>query len=240
MLDRQKANMEISRRKLMQFGAGFIGTATLVSVMGLDLKDPQPAMAQNDITPDQALEKLMSANKRFVDRKTIDPNQDTARLTEVAQGQKPFAAIMCCSDSRVPPEIVFDQGLGDLFIVRDAGEVVTREQIGSLEFGTLVLGAKILLVLGHEDCGAVKAAMLGDKVPGQIGTILAEIEPAVVDFKGQQEDQEAVKKATEANVLLQLNKLKKSPVLSELINSGSLKIVGAYYDLNKGEVSLIN
>jgi carbonic anhydrase len=240
MLDRQKANMEISRRKLMQFGAGFIGTATLVSVMGLDLKDPQPAMAQNDITPDQALEKLMSGNKRFVDRKTIDPNQDTARLTEVAQGQKPFAAIMCCSDSRVPPEIVFDQGLGDLFIVRDAGEVVTPEQIGSLEFGTLVLGAKILLVLGHEDCGAVKAAMLGDKVPGQIGTILAEIEPAVVDFKGQQENQEAVKKATEANVLLQLNKLKKSPVLSELINSGSLKIVGAYYDLNKGEVSLIN
>jgi len=240
MLDRQKANMEISRRKLMQFGAGFIGTATLVSVMGLDLKDPQPAMAQNDITPDQALEKLMSGNKRFVDRKTIDPNQDTARLTEVAQGQKPFAAIMCCSDSRVPPEIVFDQGLGDLFIVRDAGEVVTPEQIGSLEFGTLVLGAKILLVLGHEDCGAVKAAMVGDKVPGQIGAILAQIEPAVVDYKGQQEDKEAVKKATEANVLLQLNKLKKSPVLSELINSGSLKIVGAYYDLNKGEVSLIN
>jgi carbonic anhydrase len=232
--------MEISRRKLMQFGAGLLGTVTLASVLGLDLNDPEPAIADNNITPDQALEKLMAGNKRFVDEKSIDPNQDTARLTEVAQGQKPFASILCCSDSRVPPEIVFDQGLGDLFVVRDAGEVVTPEQMGSLEFGTLVLGSKIILVLGHEDCGAVKAAMLGDRVPGQIGAILAEIEPAAVDFKGQQDDKEAVKKATEANVLLQLNKLKKSSVLSELINSGKLKIVGAYYDLDKGEVSLIS
>ena len=236
----QKANIEISRRKLMQFGVGFLGTATLTTVLGLNANDPEPAIADNNITPDQALEKLMAGNKRFVDRKMIDPNQDTARLTEVAQGQKPFASILSCSDSRVPTEIVFDQGLGDLFVVRDAGEVVTPEQMGSLEFGTLVLGTKVILVLGHEDCGAVKAAMVGDKVPGQIGAILAQIEPAVVDYKGQQEDKEAVKKATEANVLLQLNKLKKSPVLSELINSGSLKIVGAYYDLNKGEVSLIN
>lgn len=196
----QNANMEISRRKLIQFGAGVLGTATLASVLGLDLNDPEPAIAQNNITPNRALEKLMAGNKRFVDNKAIDPNQNTARLIEVAQGQKPFAAIMCCSDSRVPPEIIFDQGLGDLFIVRDAGEVVTPEQIGSVEFGTLVLGAKVLLVLGHEDCGAVKAAMLGDKVPGQIGAILAQIDPAVVEFKGQQEDKTAIKKATEANV----------------------------------------
>jgi carbonic anhydrase len=236
----QNANMEISRRKLIQFGAGVLGTATLASVLGLDLNDPEPAIAQNDITPNQALEKLMAGNKRFVDNKAIDPNQNTARLIEVAQGQKPFAAIMCCSDSRVPPEIIFDQGLGDLFIVRDAGEVVTPEQIGSIEFGTLVLGAKVLLVLGHEDCGAVKAAMLGDKVPGQIGAILAQIDPAVVEFKGQQEDKTAIKKATEANVLLQLNKLQKSPVLTELVESGSLKIVGAYYDLDRGQVSLIS
>ncbi|BAU62838.1 carbonic anhydrase [Stanieria sp. NIES-3757] len=231
--------MEVSRRKLMQLGAGFLGTATLTSVLGINLTDSEPAVAQNEITPDQALEKLMIGNKRFVDRKTIDPNQDPARLTEVAKEQKPFASILCCSDSRVPPEIVFDQGLGDLFVVRDAGEVVTSEQMGSLEFGTLVLGTKVLLVLGHEDCGAVKAAIVGDKVPGQIGAILAEIEPAVVDYKGQQENKEAVRKAVEANVLLQLNKLKKSTVLTELINSGNLKIVGGYYDLDKGEVTLI-
>lgn len=180
--------MEVSRRKLMEFGAGVLGTATLASILGINLTDSEPAIAQNEITPDQALEKLMVGNKRFVDRKTIDPNQDTARLTEVAKEQKPFASILSCSDSRVPTEIVFDQGLGDLFVVRDAGEVVTPEQMGSLEFGALVLGTKVILVLGHEECGAVKAAIVGDEVPGQIGTILAEIEPAVVDYKGQQEN----------------------------------------------------
>jgi carbonic anhydrase len=239
LIEAQKLNTEVSRRRLMQFGAGILGTVTLASVLGLELQNPEPAVANNDITPDEALAKLMSGNKRFVDLKASDPNQDTVRLAEVAKGQKPFAAIMCCSDSRVPPEIIFDQGLGDLFVVRDAGEVVTPEQIGSVEFGTLVLGAKVLLVLGHEDCGAVKAAMTGDKVPGQIGAILASIEPAVLDYKGQQENQDMVKKATEANVLLQLNKLKQSPVLTELIDAGSLKVVGAYYDLDKGKVSLI-
>lgn len=232
--------MEIPRRKLIEFGAGFLGTKTLATVMGLNINDPEPAMADNNMTPDQALEKLMAGNKRFVNQKTIAPNQDTARLMEVAKGQKPFATIICCSDSRVPPEIVFDQGLGDLFIVRDAGQVATPEEIGSIEFGTLVLGAKVILVLGHENCSAVKAAMAGNEVPGQIGAVLAEIKPGIVDFKGQQEDHVAVKKAVEANVLLQLSKVKKSPVISELIESGSLKIVGGYYDLDEGTVTLIS
>jgi carbonic anhydrase len=210
--------------------------------LGLELKNPEPAAAENDnnMTPDEALEQLMSGNQRFVDGKSLYPNQDAVRLSEVIKEQKPFAAIMCCSDSRVPPEMIFDRGFGDLFVVRDAGEVVTPEQIGSVEFGTLVLGAKVLLVLGHQDCGAVKAAMVGDEVPGQIGSILASIEPAVVDYQGQQEDKNMVKKATEANVLLQLDNLKKSPVLTELIEAGSLKIIGGYYDFNKRTVSLIS
>jgi carbonic anhydrase len=240
LINAQKLNTEVSRRRLMQFGGGILGTVTLASVLGLELKNPEPAVANNDITPDEALAQLMSGNQRFVDGKAIYPNQDAVRLSELIKEQKPFAAIMCCSDSRVPPEMIFDRGFGDLFIVRDAGEVVTPEQIGSVEFGTLVLGAKVLLVLGHQDCGAVKAAMTGDEVPGQIGSILASIEPAVVDYQGQQENKDMVKEAIEANVLLQLNNLKKSPVLTELINAGSLKVVGGYYDFNKRTVSLIS
>jgi carbonic anhydrase len=102
-----------------------------------------------------------------------------------------------------------------------------------------VLGAKVLMVLGHYSCGAIKATLAGDEVPGSIGSILAQIEPAVKDFQGQQEDKEALKKATEANVIYQVEKLKQSPVLSELVTTNKLKIVGGYFDFETGEVSLV-
>jgi carbonic anhydrase len=232
-------NIEVSRRKLMKFGAGFLGTATLASVIGLDASNPEPVVAQNDITPDQALEKLMAGNKRFLESKPTNNNQSLARLQSISEEQKPFAAILGCADSRSSLEVVFDQGFGDLFIVREAGNISTAEELGSLEFGTLVLGAKVLMVMGHYSCGAVKAAMAGDEVPGSIGSILAEIQPAIGDFQGQQEDKEAVKKATEANVNYQISKLKESPVLSELVTANKLKIVGGYFNFQTGEVTMV-
>lgn len=239
MKDNNQVNY-VSRRNLIKYGGGFVGTSLLATVLGTNLIEPQPVAAKNDLTPAQSLAKLMTGNKRFVQMKRSNPNQDIVRLQEVAKGQNPFAAVLSCADSRVPVEIIFDQGLGDVFVCRDAGNIATTETIGSLEFGTLVLGAKVLMVIGHESCGAVIATMKGSKVPGSIGAVLESIEPAVSNFKGQQDSKEAIKKATNANVLYQIQKLKKSPVLAELIAQDKLKIVGAYYDLDTGEITLLS
>jgi carbonic anhydrase len=138
LLDTQKISQELSRRKLMQFGAGFIGTATLASVLGLELNDPQSAVAENNMTPDQAFEKLTEGHQRFIQNKATNTNQSLKYLQSVSEDQKPFAAIIGCADSRSSLEVFFDQGFGNLFVVRDAGNVATAEETGSLEFGTLV------------------------------------------------------------------------------------------------------
>ncbi|HIK11631.1 MAG TPA: carbonic anhydrase [Oscillatoriaceae cyanobacterium M33_DOE_052] len=231
-------NLDLSRRNLLKFGALALGTGAVTTSIAANLATPQPAAAQNNITPDEALQKLMEGNKRFVDQKRQNPNQNTARLTEVARGQNPFAAILSCADSRVPTEIVFDQGLGDLFVVREAGNIATAEETGSLEFGTAVLGAKVLMVIGHEACGAVQAALQGSAVPGQIGSILAAIKPALANVTG--EGDKRLENAIKANVMLQMQRLQASPVIQQLVKDGKLKVVGAYYDLDTGVISLIS
>ena len=140
----------LSRRNSLKFVAGAIGTGIVAARAGAELAAPEPAIAQNNILPAVALQMLIAGNARFVTRLRQDPNQDLARVTEVAETQKPFACILGCADSRFPAEIIFDRGIGDLFVCRVAGNVATPEEIGSLEFGTLVLGAKVILVLGHE------------------------------------------------------------------------------------------
>lgn len=229
--------VNVSRRNSLKFVAGAIGTGILAARVGAEVSAPEPAIAQNDLTPDAALKKLMEGNKRFVDRKRQTPNQDFVRLTEVAKSQKPFAAILGCADSRFPPEIVFDRGFGDLFVCRVAGNVATPEEIGSLEFGTLVLGAKVLVVIGHERCGAVDASIKGAEVPGQIGSLLAAIKPAVESSKDKTGDR--LENACKANIVLQANRLKASPVISKLIAENKLKVVGGYYDLDTGVVNIL-
>ncbi|MGD1808942.1 carbonic anhydrase [Dapis sp. BLCC M126] len=167
------------------------------------------------MSPDEILEILMAGNKRFVENKRTNPNVSFARLTEVATGQNPFASIVSCADSRVPVEIIFDRGLGDLFVIREAGNITTPEEIGSIEFGTLVLGSKVLMVLGHENCGVVKASMDGKPVPGQIGSIIAAIKPGVEAAKGQPGN--PVENAVKANVFQQIKILNSSPVISQLV-----------------------
>jgi carbonic anhydrase len=235
----QRPKINLSRRTLFKFGAGAIGTGVLAAGLGSNLLAAEKkAPVEDDITPDKALQELLDGNERFVKAKRRNPNQTLSRLAEVAKSQKPFASILGCADSRVPSEIVFDQGLGDLFVCRIAGNIATTQEIGSLEFGSLVLGAKVIMVMGHERCGAVDAAIKGAQVPGQIGSLLQAIKPSVESSKEQSGDK--LENACKANVLAQVAKLKSSSVLSELIKAEKLKIVGGYYDLDTGKISLVS
>jgi carbonic anhydrase len=155
-----------------------------------------------------------------------------ARLREVAPRQAPFAAFLGCADSRVPIEIVFDQGFGDLFVTRIAGNVADPSIIGSLEFGTLVLGAKVLFVLGHTSCGAVAATMTGEAVPGQISTLYQHIRPAVKTAGGNLDAAIVANVRNQAEVLAEA-----SPVIAGLVREGKLKVAGGVYDLGTGRVT---
>jgi carbonic anhydrase len=236
-MNSNNGQFNISRRNSLKFVAGAIGTGILAARAGAELAAPQPVIAQNNITPDQALQLLIDGNQRFVNAMRQNPNQSWTRITEVAPSQAPFAAILGCADSRFPPEIIFDRGFGDIFVCRVAGNVATPEEIGSLEFGTLLLGAKVVLVVGHENCGAVKAAITGGSLPGQIGSLTAAIQPAVQSSQNQSGD--PVVNAVKANIRLQANRLKASPVINQLIQEGKLKIVGGYYDLDTAAVEIL-
>ena len=234
----------LARRKLFKFAAATIGTVALTKAMGAASNLVQAseenvinAYIKPEVTPEEALEVLMEGNKRFVENKRQNPHQDFVRIAELTEGQNPLACILSCADSRVSVEIIFDRGLGDLFVVRDAGNIATPEEIGSLEYGTLLLGAKVLLVLGHERCGAIKATLASKPLPGQIGSIVEAIKPAVERARNKPGDR--VQNLVKENIFLQIERLHTSEVISQLVQEGKLKVVGAYYDLDTGEVHLI-
>jgi carbonic anhydrase len=244
--------------KIMSRINGFVGRRNFLKIAGIGslgvgvtaasgaLFKQEPAIADNPpsavkpkpVTPDAALKNLIEGNNRFVVNKRLYPRQSKSRLEETSLGQYPFAAILGCADSRVPAEIVFDQGLGDLFVVRVAGNVVSPETIGSLEFSTAVLGAQLIVVLGHAKCGAVSAAVKGTPLPGRIGSFVEEIKPAVEIARnkpGNLEDNAII-----ANVQYQAQRLaESSTILKGLIKEGKLKIVGGRYDLATGKVTIV-
>lgn len=190
------------------------------------------------VSADSATMKLKEGNERFIKGKTLRPNQDFKRIKEVASMQKPFAIIVGCSDSRVPSEIIFDQGIGDLFIVRTAGQVSSYASWGSIEFGNAVLGAKLIVVLGHTSCGAVSAACKIPDVPGHIVTLINAIKPAAELAKKITGD--VVENAVKINVAMEVKQLQSlEPVLTKAIKNGSLKIVGAVYNLSTGQVDFL-
>ena len=190
------------------------------------------------ISGDKALQKLMDGNNRYVSAQMSHPNQTTARRTEITGGQHPFAIIVGCSDSRVPPEIIFDQGLGDLFVVRLAGHVLSDEALGSIEYALEHLGTRLIMVLGHDNCGAVTAAVKGGDIPGHIGSIVKAIAPAVKKAKSQPGD--LLENAIRENVAMVVDQLRSSsPLLAHLVKDGILKIIGAYYRLDDGKVTLV-
>ncbi|WP_445628917.1 carbonic anhydrase [Nostoc sp. DSM 114167] len=196
-----------------------------------------PSTSPESLSPDAALQKLIDGNQRFVAHHPQYPDQSELRLHEVAQAQHPFATILSCADSRVPAEIVFDQGIGDIFDVRIAGNIATHEAIGSIEYAVVLLGSPLLMVMGHERCGAVTAAVQNESLLGDISTFVKAIKPAVEKVKDQSGD--AVENAVVANVQYQIERLKRSKLLTEQVESGKLKIVGGRYDLDTGRVSII-
>lgn len=182
-------------------------------------------------TPAEALEALRAGNARFASGAPQAADRDLARLRALAPGQTPFAGFLGCADSRVPVEILYDQGLGDLFVVRVAGNVASSEGIASLEYATAVLGIQAIQVLGHSNCGAVKAALAGGDVPGQISTLYRHIVPAL---DRNTMDLEA---AIAANVRYQARMLSKaSTVLAQAVAAGRLRIVGGVFHLKDGTV----
>lgn len=194
------------------------------------------AFAQTRIFPEESLARLKEGNKRFVTGKSSKPRQDFSRIKEVSEGQYPFATIVGCSDSRVPNEIIFDQGLGDLFIVRTAGQVSSYASWGSIEFAEEILGTKLIVVLGHTKCGAVNAAVSLPEVPGHIITLINAIKPAVEKAK-KKEPSSLLDAAIRENIAMQVEQLKGlEPVLAKRVREGSIKIIGALYDLNSGEI----
>lgn len=186
-----------------------------------------------------ALEKLKQGNERFVNSKTVCHEDWTAKRNALVENQKPFAIIIACSDSRVPPEIIFDQTLGHLFIVRVAGNIVDDFAIGSIEYGVTILGAKLILVLGHANCGAVDAALKGMKFDNHIQEILNDIQPAIASIKGKPGN--SLELAIKQNIRNVEETLKTSkPVLAKLFAEGTLKIEGGYYELDTGKVEFLD
>ncbi|WP_298153985.1 carbonic anhydrase [Flavobacterium sp.] len=189
--------------------------------------------------PRIAIDVLMEGNKRFVDGKAQKPRQDKYTVKSLEKGQHPFAVIVGCSDSRVPNELIFDQGFGDLFIIRTAGQVAADASYASMEFATLKLGTKLIVVMGHTECGAVAASLSGDThLPGHLNTLTAAIRPAVL--KSQELSGNPLDNAVRQNVIDQVNALRKlAPILDEKFKTGELLIVGAVYDIHTGKVTFL-
>ncbi|HWP00494.1 MAG TPA: carbonic anhydrase [Methylococcus sp.] len=191
------------------------------------------------MAPAEAISKLKEGNSRYASGNLQHPGQTPERRTELANSQHPFAIILSCSDSRVPPEIVVDQGLGDLFVLRVAGNVINDESLGSIEYAVDQLGARLIVVLGHQRCGAVEAAKktiaAKAKAPGHIQSLVKAIKPAVEATA--RDDLDAT---IEANIKHVVNTLRSStPVLKSKVDSGELRVVGANYSLDTGAVTFL-
>ena len=192
------------------------------------------------LNPYYGLKKLAYGNRRFAENKSISPRQTDEDLKNTELGQKPFATIIGCADSRVPNEIIFDQGVGDLFITRTAGQVMAEASYGTIEYATEVLQTRLIVVLGHQSCGAVDAAMkLPENPPGHVVTLINAIKPASLYAKSQEHanSDAALHAAIEQNVREQVNLLRGlEPVLSRRFDRGEILIVGAVYNMQSGEV----
>lgn len=206
----------------------------LISLLALSVV--QLSQAQEFVKPEVALRMLRDGNSRFIAGQSVRPHQDINRIKEVASSQKPFATIVGCSDSRVPSEIIFDQGLGDLFIVRTAGQVSTYASWGSIEFAEEMLDTKLIVVMGHSGCGAVTAAVQLREVPGHIITLVNAIKPAVENARAKDPDN-LLDASVRENILMQVKQLRElEPVLAKRYREGSIKIIGALYHMDTGRV----
>ncbi len=188
--------------------------------------------------PELALQQLLDGNKRFIDTSLTHPNQDGERRIALGSGQAPFAAVLACADSRVPPEVLFDQGLGDLFVVRVAGNILNDQLLGSLEYAAAHLNTPLIVVLGHTNCGAIGAVAQGAELEGHIASLIPAIQPAVDKVRDQEGDL-TDNAAREVARMTAIQMQESQPIMADLVKTGKLKIVPAFYDLESGEVSLL-
>ena len=229
------SDKDSSRRRFLQTTVG-AAVAGFVAATGMEVATPRPVLAQSKLSPEAALQELMDGNRRFTSGRLTSCEQDLAILKQnTIEKQEPFAAVLSCADSRVPVELVFDQSIGRIFVTRVAGNVVTPEIIASLEYGAAVLGTKVILVMGHGGCGAVKATIQAKEVPGQISALYPHIQPAV-DQAGPN-----LEAATKANAKIQSALLRTaSTVIAGLVKEGKLKVVAGYYDIANGTATLLD
>jgi carbonic anhydrase len=224
----------LGRRALFAGGAALVATAAAPTARAEDAARPA--------TPDAALKAMMEGNARYVANQPR-VRDFSARRAALAQEQAPFAAVLGCADSRVAPELAFDQSPGDLFVVRVAGNFVTDEGLGSLEFGAAVLGTKVILVLGHTSCGAVNATVealrKGNSLPGHIAGLASAMKPGIdAALAGPEEG--LIRRALVANVRHSVRRLETStPILADMVTRGALAVKGGLYDLATGRVELV-
>src|SRR5881396_2287431 len=225
--------------KKTQLASCFVAVSWLAASQFALAADPAHS-DQPSVAPAEAISKLKEGNGRYTGGNLQHPGQTAERRTELANTQHPFATIVSCSDSRVPPEIVFDQGLGDLFIVRVAGNVINDEGLGSVEYTVDHLGTRLILVLGHQSCGAVKAARetiaAKGKAPGHIESLVTAIQPAVEATA--KDDLDATIKANIKHVVQALRS--STPILKAEVDSGKIQVIGGYYSLDTGAVTFLD
>ncbi len=221
------------RRDFLRLAA--FGLAGLTTTSARGLYQAPRGVIQRPETPEHALQLLVEGNQRYVAQKLISFQEDLDILkAETEEHQEPFAAVLSCADSRVPVELVFDQSIGHVFVVRVAGNVATPDTIASLEYGAAVLGVKAIVSLGHTNCGAVKATLAGKAVPGQISTLYQYIHPAIAGANGD------LTTASRQNATLQASVLRDtSPVLADLVKQKKLAIRAAIYDIGSGKVAML-
>jgi len=230
----------VSRREFVRLSGLATGAAGVV-LPAMGRADDKKTFARD---PDAVLARLLEGNKRFEKGELAHPGRKPADFAPLAEGQAPLAVVVGCADSRVAPELIFDQGVGDLFVVRVAGNVITGAGAsvkGSIEYAVAELGVRLVLVLGHSQCGAVKSAIqhisAKDALPGAIGDLVDTIKPAVAAAAGKPGD--ALDNVIKANVERGVDRLNGlEPILSPAVKKGTVKVVGGVYDLRTGKVTV--
>jgi carbonic anhydrase len=221
------------RREFLKLAG--LSLAGLATPSARALGQAQRDVIQRPETPERAMQLLVEGNQRYVAQKLISFQEDLDILkADTEEHQEPFAAVLSCADSRVPVELVFDQSIGHIFVVRVAGNIATPDTIASLEYGAAVLGVKAILALGHTNCGAVKATIAGKAVPGQISTLYQYIHPAIAGANGD------LTTACRQNASLQASVLREtSPVLAEMVKQKKLAVRAALYDVGSGKITML-
>src|SRR6266480_4611104 len=220
---------------------GLISAVALVALALPPQRLSADAKAPAGPSADQALKMLQDGNARFVSGKLEHPNESAERRTEVAKGQHPYAVVLACADSRVGPEVIFDAGLGDLFVTRVAGNVVDDAMLGSIEYAIDHLGTPLVVVCGHQRCGAVQAAVdtvaAGTPPPGHLAALIDPIRPAVT---AQKPGDDLMDRAVDANVRNMVAKINADEEVAHLVHEGKVKVVGGRYNLDTGEFKILD